>query len=73
MKVYTRNHLEDLNHPEDMGKIMAYLEQHGTLRVNAKTVERLYYDFSDTYAAGWLIVDDDRLEEFADWLEEIDL
>jgi hypothetical protein len=73
VKVYTRNHLEELNHPEDMRKIMAYLESHGTLHVNARTVENLYYDFSDTYAAGWLFVNDDRLEEFADWLENIDL
>jgi hypothetical protein len=52
---------------------MAYLESHGTLHVNAKTVERLYYDFSDAHAAGWLYVRDEYLEEFADWLEEIDL
>ena len=73
MKVYTRHHLDELNHPEDMKKIMAYLESHGTLHVNAKTVERLYYDFSDTYAAGWLIVDDDNLQAFEDWLENIDI
>lgn len=73
MKVYTRNRAESFAYPEDMAKIMAYLEANGILRVNAKTVERLYRDFSDTYAAGWMSVNDDLLEEFADWLEDIDL
>jgi hypothetical protein len=73
MKVYTKNRPEDFYHPEDMQQILAYLEQHGTLHVSAKTVEDLYYDFSDAHAAGWLIVDDDRLEEFAEWLDDIEI
>lgn len=73
MKVYTRNQPDNFTYPEDMQKIMAYLESHGTLHVNAKTVERLYYDFSETYAASWLCVRDEILEAFEEWLEEIDL
>ena len=73
MKVYTRNRPDDFIHPEDMRRIMEYLEQHGKLHVSAKTVERLYYDFSDTCAANWLNVRDENLEAFADWLEDIDL
>ena len=73
MKVWTRNKPNGFTHPEDMQKILAYLESHGQLHVSAKTVERLYYDFSDTWDAGWMSVNDEILEAFADWLENIDL
>lgn len=32
------------------------------------TVEKMYKAFSDSYSAGWLCVDKDRIEEFKEWL-----
>lgn len=74
MKVYTKNKAGGYRYPEDMKRILDYLSEHGTLHVSGSTVEEMYGDFSeDRYCAGWMSVDDDLLEEFADWLDEIDL
>ena len=55
-----------------MEQIFKYLGEHGVLNVSGSTVEALYYQFSDErYSAGWIIVGDEVLEEFADWLSEI--
>jgi hypothetical protein len=32
-------------------------------------IEKLWEAFSDTYAAGWLIVDEETLQNFRGWLE----
>ena len=34
----------------------------------ATLVERMYSDYSDSYAAGWLIVDESSIQSFRDWL-----
>ena len=73
MKAYTKRCEPTFYYPEQMTKILKYLETHGTLHVNARTVEKLYFDFSETHCASWLIVSDEILEEFADYLAEIDL
>ena len=74
MKVYVKNAAPGYDYPEEMEKILEYLNAHGELRVSGKTVERLYREFSDEiYCAGWICVNAYRLEEFADWLEKIDL
>jgi len=31
-------------------------------------IERMYSDFSDTYCAAWLIVDEKSIEDFRSWL-----
>lgn len=72
MKVYTPNK-EDYTYPDEMEKILDYLSKHGKIHVSGKTIERLYEDFSDTrYCAGWMCVSNELLEEFADWLSEVD-
>ena len=68
MKVYERN--DSFYHPEDMERIINYLNEHGKILVKHSTIESLYYEFSDEHYAGWLIVDDDRLAEFEEWLTD---
>lgn len=72
MKVYERKY-SDFRYPDDMKKIMDYLNERGKINVSAKTIEDLYYDFSDRACAVWLYVDDDTLEQFEEWLTEIDI
>lgn len=61
------------DYPDDMNKILRYLHTNGKLLAWPKTVERLYRDFSNTYASGWIEPTDERLEEFANWLSEIEV
>ena len=68
MKVYERN--RGFEFPEDMKEIMRYLHANGNVYVNEKTIEKLYGDFSEEeYCAGWMCVDEKRLDEFANWLD----
>ena len=77
MKIYTKKPAIDCSgydHPDEMAKILGHLNLGGTLRASGYTVERLYREFSDEkYAAGWMTVSPEILEEFADWLAAIDL
>ena len=74
MRVYIKNEANDFEYPEEMAKILNHLNANGKLLVSAKTVENLYRDFSDElYCAGWMGINQKLLEEFADWLEKIDL
>lgn len=73
MKVYIRNYEYDYEYPEDMKKILDYLNSHGKILVSGHCIETLYRDFSDEeYCAGWMGVDERRLAEFEDWLERYD-
>ena len=73
MKVYQRNDSK-FTYPEDMRLILDYLNAHGKILVKDSTIEDLYYDFSDEkYCAGWMCVNDEILEEFEDWLNELEL
>lgn len=56
-----------------MKKIVSYLREHGSLQVSETTVERLYREFSETRAAGWLYATDENIEAFADWLNKVEL
>ena len=71
MRVYEKYKNQDFDYPDDMKRILDYLNEHGTLLVKSLTVEKLYYEFSeDQYCASWMCVNDDVLEEFANWLDE---
>lgn len=72
MKVYERNYT-DFYYPDDMAKIMNYLNERGRVLVSAKTIESLYEDFSERACAGWLCVHDETLEEFEEWLTNVDI
>ena len=73
MRVYEKHDGQDFDYPDDMKRILDYLNEHGTLLVKPLTVEKLYHDFSKDRYAVWLYVDDDVLEEFANWLDELDI
>lgn len=75
MRVYKRTDRElgAYTYPVDMGFILDYLSEHGTLYVSGRTVERLYREFSEEcWSAGWISVTPKRLDEFADWLERVE-
>lgn len=49
--------------------VLDYLDEHGTILVNESAIESLYSEFSDKiYSCCWITVDDERLEEFEEWL-----
>ena len=73
MRVYEKQDSKNVNYLDDMKRILDYLNEHGTLLVKPLTVEKLYHDFSKDRYAVWLYVDDDVLEEFANWLDELDI
>lgn len=74
MKVYERNDNSRYTYPEDMKLILDYLNTHGKILVKESTIEDLYYDFSDEkYCASWMCVNEQMLEEFEDWLNELEL
>ena len=81
MKAFEYFEKSHFRYPEDMKVIMNYLNQHGKLNIKAKTVERMYEDFSDEYySAGWMSIvsscgniDKNLLIEFAHYLSKIDL
>jgi hypothetical protein len=56
-----------------MDIILAYLEDKGKVNVSYKTIENLYYEYSDSVCCDWRIVDEESLEEFAEWLEEYEI
>lgn len=74
MKAYIRNIEYPYEYPEDMKLILDYLNAHGKILVTNRIIEILYREFSyDMYCAGWMSVDEDILEEFAEWLEDYEV
>lgn len=55
-------------YPDAMECIIEYIEEHGKLNVSYSYLEKLWEDFSDTYAAGFLEPHKNFLEEFVQWL-----
>lgn len=74
MKVYEKNESVDFVYPDEMIEILDYLNKHGTILVKPSTIESLYFRFSDEqYSASWMIVDEDLLKEFEEWLTEVNI
>ena len=74
MKAFERNQLNNFRYPEEMAKILDYLGKHGTLNISPEEVERLYEDYSEQeWCASWIIVNDARLSDFAEFLENIEI
>lgn len=74
MKVYERNESSNFVYPDEMTEILDYLNMHGKILVKPSTIESLYFRFSDEqYCAGWMIVDEELLKEFEEWLTEVDI
>ena len=73
MKVYERN-CSKFTYPDEMEKILKYLTEHGNILVDSSTIEDLYYEFSSRkYEASWMRVNEQILEEFEEWLSELDI
>lgn len=73
MRVYKKYLEFDYAYPEDMKLIIDYLKKNGEILVSMSTIENLYYDFSsEKYCASWMSVNEQMLEEFADWLNDYD-
>ena len=73
MRVYEKHSSKDFDYPDEMKRILDYLNEHGTILVKPLTIEKLYYEFSERYCAQWLRVNDNILEEFSNWLDEYDI
>ena len=74
MKAYERNESVDFEYPDEMIEILDYLNKHGKILVKPSTIESLYFRFSDEqYSASWMIVDEELLKEFEEWLTEVDI
>ena len=67
--LFERLNYSRFDYPEDMKKIIEYLESIGKIYITYKEVEDYYYKYSDSVSCSWRIVDEDSLEEFADYLE----
>ena len=71
MKIYEK--YEQYEFPDDMKKIMGYLQEHGTVLVSTSTIEKFYRKYSEEeFCAQWMVVDENILEHFSDWLYEFD-
>ena len=76
MKVYKLNREHSYakcNNPIDMLLIMDALERRGEVLVSVETIESLYYEFSDRCACGWRTVNEESINEFAEWLDEYEI
>ena len=73
MKPFERFRATKFDQPQDMDTILTYLEDKGKINVSYKTIEKLYYEYSDSVCCSWRIVDEESLEEFMEWLEEYEI
>lgn len=74
MRAYIPNDEVEFEFPDDMEKILNYLNANGKLMINAHRVESFYEGYSeDRWCAGWMSVNDDILEDFANWLSQVDV
>ena len=65
---------EHLTYPKEVQKILDYIEQHGmTLNISKKTLEIMWYAFSELYDANFLTPYDDLLESFTRKLSQVDV
>ena len=62
------------DYPDEMEKILNYLNDNGKLNISPKRVEELYRAYSDDiWCAGWMSVSHEILVSFAEWLSEIEV
>lgn len=69
---FKRSHEEEcyIQYPEDVKKIREYLEEIGTLEATDVEIDDYWGLYSDEkFCAGWMGVNEDLLDMFADWLE----
>lgn len=69
-KFFEMNERIEFIYPNDMKKIISYLETMGTIRCTKKKIESLWEEFSEERCASWLGPDDEDLYDFANWLND---
>lgn len=58
-----------MNYPDDVKKIREFLESFD-IKMPNRAICILYEEFcQEEYFAGWLIIDEDTLYEFVEWLD----
>lgn len=66
--------ISKFSHPEDVKIIEGYLIKKGySINCNLEILEKLWYAFSENYAATWLIPYDNLIGKFIDYAEDIDI
>lgn len=71
MKVFEK--IPEFTYPDSMEKIIAYVESKGKLNIGYETLEKLWYAFSEKYCAQFLCPDAELMEEFLDYIIDIDV
>ena len=67
MRAYT--FYSKLNYSNDVISILTYLNKHGVLNIAPGEIEEYYQRFShEVFCAGWMEINNDRLQEFSYWL-----
>ena len=65
-KFLGRGEQESVRYPHDIAELKKNIPE--LMLVSDIKVESIYGDFSEEYSAGWLILDENRIEEFRNWL-----
>lgn len=71
MKCFTfPEKIKNFDYPEEMVKLIQFLTD-ASVEINCdhKSLEKLWYIFSETYCAQFLIVDDETFKNFLEWIE----
>ena len=63
---------ERLTHFKDIEEIKTRLNSiEAKINISDKVLEVLWYAFSESWCASWLIVNDETFGDFCDWVEDI--
>jgi len=74
MKVFIPNEGNfKFTYPDEMEKIIKFVEDRGTLNVKYPTLEKLWYAFSETWCAEFLIPDEATMSSFIDWMNDLEV
>lgn len=58
-----------LTYSNDVISILTYLNKHGVLNISPDEIEEYYERFShEVYSAGWMEINNERLQAFSYWL-----
>ena len=60
---------ENFDYPEEMKKLKNELSKYGTLNVSPMNLEKAWYAFSETWDAAFLVVDEETIKGFMEWIK----
>ena len=61
---------ENFEYPEEMANIKNKLSKYGKLNISPMNLEKAWYAFSETWDAQFLVVDDDTVKDFLEWIKD---